>query len=126
MTAHLILALSTITAITSAAECSANKGNPHCITKEDVYAIREDLCGKDTWKQKKGAVRIDGSGTQTQIGQVSFEGVFNNVQECWDSTQNIIEQCLGKTDGGEWSLSGGVGLKVRFEWCLTPESVRVS
>ncbi|KAF7507648.1 hypothetical protein GJ744_010201 [Endocarpon pusillum] len=83
-----------------AAECYDQGGSGTCGTRDDLYSAREDYCNNN-W----------GGGTKVYWGSNFWEFTFSgnsipSQQLCWDSTENIINQCLGYRNGGSYSLNG--------------------
>ncbi|KAI8996657.1 hypothetical protein BD414DRAFT_478691 [Trametes punicea] len=96
----------------NAATCYSTYGCQTCESETSLYNARQYLCGGSSWEQS----------TSFQWGQafVNLEGEFDSQQTCFSAFANIIEDCYGKRNGGEyqWQWDGSVALlDVNFCTC---------
>jgi hypothetical protein len=83
-----------------AAECYSQGGANECGNRGDLYNARTDYCNNH-W----------GGGNQVYYGTNGWRFTYNGFnipsqQQCWDSTQDIIDTCLGHKNGGSYSQNG--------------------
>ncbi|PVH99327.1 hypothetical protein DM02DRAFT_656481 [Periconia macrospinosa] len=95
-----------------AAECDRSGGSRTCGSKNAQWSAREAYCN-NFWATATRYVLKDTNGYGVKIER---SGSFSNQQQCWDVTANIINQCLGKKDGGHWVKAP---LTVDINFCFT-------
>ncbi|KAF9464024.1 hypothetical protein BDZ94DRAFT_1162799 [Collybia nuda] len=86
----------------SAAECYSQGGSHRCVDPTSLGSYREDYCNNN-WQGNGGSKDYNAeNGFTARFQRV---GAFASQQQCWDSTEDIISQCLGHRDGGTWAGS---------------------
>ncbi|KAF9263906.1 hypothetical protein L218DRAFT_863944 [Marasmius fiardii PR-910] len=101
LTTVAILAATGFITTTSAAECYAQGGSNRCSTAADVRGAHEDFCNNH-WTGDSASVRYTSSnGFHSNFAHF---GAFHTQQDCWDSTEDIIDQCIGHKNGGTWTV----------------------
>jgi endonuclease I len=114
-----LLALSTLSTLTLAAECSSDTGSTTCLDTPAAYDLRQQYCGSTIeWYTTTQRVGFASSG---YIGQVRRTGDFVEQQECWDILDNIISTCLGHSNSGSWTYAG---FSVHFDFCLNLDNLQ--
>ncbi|KAF2163628.1 hypothetical protein M409DRAFT_26235 [Zasmidium cellare ATCC 36951] len=99
----LVLPIAAFMASTAyGAECYSQSKRKECLNSNDLYNARQDYCGSFRFQQ---------NGEKDYFGQNGWKEAFTgtnipNQQLCWDSTDNIIKQCLGHKNGGSYSQNG--------------------
>ncbi|KAF1956195.1 hypothetical protein CC80DRAFT_593670 [Byssothecium circinans] len=98
------LVLLTAASTANAAECYAQGGNSNrrCVTKSGIWQFREWFCTQNWSGSYQEKTYNDNNGFSAKF---SHSGAFASQQQCWDSTEDIINKCLGKKDGGSWTTS---------------------
>ncbi|KAJ5438021.1 uncharacterized protein N7458_009019 [Penicillium daleae] len=99
----VLLEVATLLATTAnAADCFSDSGSQICLNSTDLLKYREWLCTYKTWANN---MPFDWLGANGHIATFTPSNVPNE-QSCWDSTLDIIDQCLGYRNGGAYSLDG--------------------
>ncbi|KAG7091507.1 hypothetical protein E1B28_010535 [Marasmius oreades] len=109
-TTAILAAIAFFTTGTTAAECYSQGGSHRCSTADDVRNARVSFCN-DQWGGDSASQRYPSSNDLASV--FSHYGSFDSQQECWDSTEDIINTCLGHKDGGTWTVSS-VQVNVNF------------
>ncbi|KAJ5444098.1 uncharacterized protein N7458_007970 [Penicillium daleae] len=85
----VLLPVATLLATTAnAADCSSDSGSQTCLNSTDLLYSRWE------WRGDNG-----------QMGTFKPSNIPNE-QSCYDSTLDIIDQCLGHSNSGTYSLDG--------------------
>ncbi|KAF2162779.1 hypothetical protein M409DRAFT_58172 [Zasmidium cellare ATCC 36951] len=92
------------------AECYSQGHDTNCLNRDGAYSFRQSYCGGNEWQS---------NGIRYYTGSNGFRGSIDgenlpSQQSCWDSTQNIIDQCIGHKNGGFYT---GGGWNVNFNFC---------
>ncbi|KAJ5464901.1 uncharacterized protein N7458_000587 [Penicillium daleae] len=101
----VLLPVATLLAATAnAAECVSQHGSQRCVDSTDLLTNREVFCNSPNNYLAENQV-------YEFYGANDYMGIFSphnipNQQACWDSTLDIIDQCLGHRNGGSYSVDG--------------------
>ena len=88
-----------------AADCADVGTGTNCESRESMFSFRAAFCGTDQW-------RTTGRRSWNNAN-LNLIGNFGSQQLCWDSFENIINQCYGKHAVGSW-LFDTFRLEVKF------------
>ncbi|KAF8068862.1 hypothetical protein FPV67DRAFT_1093836 [Lyophyllum atratum] len=95
---------------TSAAECYAQGGSHRCADRDSIWNFRSLYCTQE-YQGSGGSKTYNAANGFSAV--FSRTGSFVSQQQCWDTTADIIDTCLGHKDGGTWTASS-LALNINF------------
>ncbi|KAH7115279.1 hypothetical protein B0J11DRAFT_618852 [Dendryphion nanum] len=95
-----ILLLATLALPSFAADCFQQSGCKKCASFQQLQDLKNNYCA-NKWNQANPPLQYNGY-SHAQV----FGGPVGNKKLCQDAFDDIIGQCYGKNDGGDFNYNG--------------------
>ncbi|GLB42147.1 hypothetical protein LshimejAT787_1101620 [Lyophyllum shimeji] len=107
----LLIPIAALATGASAAECYAQGGSHRCVDGDSMWTFRQWYCTQD-FQGNGGSKRYNADNGFSAV--ISRAGPFSSQQQCWDSSADIINTCMGHKDGGTWT---GSSMELNINFC---------